>query len=118
MAMTALEQVGYRSNLRCSADSLTPPPKSVQLEPHLYLSPRRSVAVSQAGERKIHIRVEGELHRLLRIRCAELDLTIQDYVVHLLEENLRGRSKTRGRAGGAGTHGRVDDKGKGRQGAT
>jgi len=45
--------------------------------------------MSQTGERKIHVRVEGELHRLLRIRCAELDLTIQDYVVHLLERNLR-----------------------------
>lgn len=50
--------------------------------------------MSQTGERKVHIRVEGELHRLLRIRCAELDLTIQDYVVRLLEENLRGGSPT------------------------
>lgn len=97
------------------ADSLTAPPKSVQLEPHLYLIPKRSTAVSQAGERKIHIRVEGEFHRLLRIRCAELDLTIQDYVVHLLKENLRVLT---GRAADAGTHGRGDGKGKGRKGVT
>lgn len=48
--------------------------------------------MSQAGERKIHIRVAGELHRLLRIRCADLDVTIQDYVVRLLEQNLRSVS--------------------------
>jgi predicted HicB family RNase H-like nuclease len=39
-------------------------------------------------ERKIHVRVGEELHRRLRIRCAELDTTIQDYVVELLDREL------------------------------
>jgi hypothetical protein len=39
-------------------------------------------------ERKIHIRMGEDLHKLLRIRCAELDTTIQDYVVELLGREL------------------------------
>lgn len=42
----------------------------------------------QNTERKIHIRVEEGLHRRLRIRCAELDTTIQDFVVRLLDREL------------------------------
>jgi predicted HicB family RNase H-like nuclease len=42
----------------------------------------------QSTERKIHIRVEEGLHRRLRIRCAELDTTIQDFVVKLLGREL------------------------------
>ena len=42
----------------------------------------------QSTERKIHIRVEEGLHRRLRIRCAELDTTIQDFVVKLLDREL------------------------------
>lgn len=38
--------------------------------------------------RKIHVRVSADLHRQLRIRCAELDLTIQDFVVSVLEREL------------------------------
>lgn len=38
--------------------------------------------------KKIHIRVSPDLHRLMRIRCAELDLTIQDFVANLLEREL------------------------------
>jgi len=72
--------------------------------------------VSETEEKKIHVRVEGELHRLLRIRCAELDLTIQDYVVRLLEENLRNDSESAGRTGGPRTRRRGD--GKGRKGVT
>jgi hypothetical protein len=40
------------------------------------------------AERKIHIRVGEDLHKRLRIRCAELDTTIQDYVVELLGREL------------------------------
>jgi len=40
------------------------------------------------AERKIHIRMGEELHKRLRIRCAELDTTIQDYVVELLDREL------------------------------
>ena len=42
----------------------------------------------QSTTRKIHIRVEEGLHRRLRIRCAELDTTIQDFVVKLLGREL------------------------------
>lgn len=84
---------------------MTGPTSRDLLEPHLYLSPRRSTALSDTEERKIHIRVEGELHRLLRIRCAELDVTIQEYVVGMLERDLRsgtgsqGKGKSKGRKG-------------------
>jgi hypothetical protein len=40
------------------------------------------------AERKIHIRMGEDLHKRLRIRCAELDTTIQDYVVDLLDREL------------------------------
>lgn len=42
----------------------------------------------QSTERKIHIRVEEGLHRRLRIRCAELDTAIQDFVVKLVDREL------------------------------
>jgi predicted HicB family RNase H-like nuclease len=42
----------------------------------------------QSTERKIHIRVEEGLHRRLRIRCAEIDTTIQHFVVRLLNREL------------------------------
>ena len=42
----------------------------------------------QNAERKIHIRMKEDLHRRLRIRCAELDTTIQDFVVELLDREL------------------------------
>jgi len=44
----------------------------------------------RADARKIHIRLLPDLHRRLRIRCAELDVTIQDFVVGLLERELGG----------------------------
>jgi plasmid stability protein len=40
------------------------------------------------AERKIHIRMGEDLHKRLRIRCAELDTTLQDYVVELLAREL------------------------------
>ena len=40
------------------------------------------------AERKIHIRMTQDMHRRLRIRCAELDVTIQDYVVRTLDQAL------------------------------
>jgi len=39
-------------------------------------------------EKKIHVRVTEDLHRRLRIRCAERGVTIQDYVVEVLEHQL------------------------------
>lgn len=48
--------------------------------------------MSPALEKKIHVRLSRELHRQLQIRCAELGLTIQNYVVRLLEGELGPRS--------------------------
>jgi len=44
--------------------------------------------VERDAERKIHIRLTQDMHRQLRIRCAELDVTIQDYVVRMLDQAL------------------------------
>ena len=48
------------------------------------------------AERKIHIRMGEDLHKRLRIRCAELDTTIQDYVVELLDRELSEAAPRRG----------------------
>jgi hypothetical protein len=50
----------------------------------------------RSPERRIHIHMDEDLHKRLRIRCAELDTTIQDCVVALLE---RERSDTASRRG-------------------
>jgi plasmid stability protein len=52
--------------------------------------------------RKIHIRLTPELHQRLRVRCAERDTTIQDFVVELLERELgpEGARKPRARRPG------------------
>ena len=46
--------------------------------------------VERDAERKLHIRLTQDMHRRLRIRCAELDVTIQDYVVRMLDQALAG----------------------------
>lgn len=40
------------------------------------------------AERKIHIRMGEDIHKRLRIRCAELDTTLQNYVGKLLDREL------------------------------
>jgi hypothetical protein len=57
----------------------------------MYLE-REDDMPEQNAERKIHIRIEEDLHRQLRIRCAEVDTTIQDFLVALLGRELSGRS--------------------------
>lgn len=81
-------------SLPCEGDRrplgrLTSPAAPALLKPHLYLSPKRGAVAEQPEEKKIHVRLDGDLHRRLRIRCAELELTIQDYVVRLLQAELR-----------------------------
>jgi plasmid stability protein len=44
----------------------------------------------QNAGKKILIRMEEDLHRRLRIRCAKLDTTIQEFVVELLDRELSG----------------------------
>ena len=56
------------------------------------------------AERKIHIRTDEDLHKKLRIRCDELDTTIQDCVVELLDRELpegRRPARTTAPTGGA-----------------
>ena len=48
--------------------------------------------VERGAERKIHVRLTQGMHKRLRIRCAELDVTIQDYVVRMLEQALTGEA--------------------------
>jgi plasmid stability protein len=43
-------------------------------------------------ERKIHVRLTQDMQKRLRIRCAELDVTIQDYVVRMLDKALAGEA--------------------------
>lgn len=57
------------------------------------------------AERKIHIRMTSDMHRRLRIRCVELDVTIQDNIVRTLDQapscevgdDNKGRSEPRER---------------------
>ena len=44
--------------------------------------------VERSDERKIHIRLTQDMHRRLRLRCAGLEVTIQDYVVRMFEREL------------------------------
>ena len=46
--------------------------------------------VERPAERKIHIRMTQDMHRRLRILCAALDVTIQDFVVRTLDQALTG----------------------------
>ncbi len=48
--------------------------------------------VERDAEKKIHVRLTQDMHRRLRIRCAELDVTIQDYVVRMLDQALAGEA--------------------------
>jgi predicted HicB family RNase H-like nuclease len=47
----------------------------------------------EARERMIHIRLSGEVHRRLRIRAAELDTTIQDWVSETVARELDRQEK-------------------------
>ena len=40
------------------------------------------------GDRRFHISLSEDTHRQMRIRCAEIDVTIQYYVAGLIEDTL------------------------------
>ncbi len=42
----------------------------------------------EGDDRMIHVRLSPDTHRLLRIRVADLDTKIQDWVAGLIEEAL------------------------------
>jgi len=48
---------------------------------------------NSANERKLHVRISEDLHRRLRVHCAEQGITIQAYIVSLLENQLDERNK-------------------------
>ena len=48
---------------------------------------------SQTNNRMIHIRLPDNLHKRVRIRAAEADQTIQDWVVEALQAELNRQEK-------------------------
>jgi predicted HicB family RNase H-like nuclease len=48
---------------------------------------------NQTKNRMIHIRLSEDLHKRLRIRAAETDQTIQDWVVEALQTELNRQKK-------------------------
>ena len=48
---------------------------------------------NQSKNRMIHIRLPENLHKRLRIRAAETDRTIQDWVVQVLQSELNRQEK-------------------------
>lgn len=48
---------------------------------------------NQTNNRMIHIRLPEDLHKRVRIRAAETDQTIQDWVVEALDAELNRQEK-------------------------
>jgi len=48
----------------------------------------KSKPPEEGDGRMIHVRLSPETHRLLRLRAADLDTTIQDWVAALVAETL------------------------------
>jgi predicted HicB family RNase H-like nuclease len=62
----------------------------------------RKAKSPQSSKRMIHIRLSEALHKRLRIRVAELDTTIQDWVAETIEKELNRHeenTETPGRKG-------------------
>ncbi len=51
--------------------------------------------LNETKNRMIHIRLPEELHRRVRIRVAEADQTIQDWVVAALQRELNRQNRER-----------------------
>ena len=54
----------------------------------------KSKSADEATERMIHIRLTPSMHRLLRMRVADEDANIQDWVAELLEDTLKTWERT------------------------
>ena len=50
-------------------------------------------STNQSKNRMIHVRLPENLHKRLRIRAAETDQTIQDWVVKALQAELHRQEK-------------------------
>ncbi len=53
----------------------------------------RNSTTDQTKNRMIHIRLPGDLHKRIRIRAAETDRTIQDWVVEALDKEIKRQEK-------------------------
>jgi len=54
--------------------------------------PKKKQSTSRQAERMIHVRLKNSAHRLLRVRAAEDDVTIQEWVTSLIERALNNSS--------------------------
>jgi len=54
--------------------------------------PKKKQSTSRQAERMIHVRLKNSTHRLLRVRAAEDDVTIQEWVTSLIERALNNSS--------------------------
>jgi len=52
--------------------------------------------LNEIKNRMIHVRLPEDLHKRLRIRAAETDQTIQDWVVAALQKEIDRQSRKRG----------------------
>ena len=48
---------------------------------------------AKSKTRMVHIRLPEDLHKRLRVRAAEADMTIQDWVTEAVRAKLEGKSK-------------------------
>jgi len=53
----------------------------------------RNQKTNQTDNRMIHIRLPEDLHKRVRIRAAETDQTIQDWVVEAMQAELNRQEK-------------------------
>ena len=49
--------------------------------------------IAKSRVRMVHIRLSEDLHKKLRIRAAEADITIQDWVANAIKAKLDGRNE-------------------------
>jgi len=58
---------------------------------------KQSTVETESAERMVHIRLKADTHRRLRVRTAEEDVSIQDWVAALIERELpRDKRQTDG----------------------
>jgi predicted HicB family RNase H-like nuclease len=55
----------------------------------------RKATQNQTNHRMIHVRLPEDVHKRVRIRAAETDKTIQDWVLEALQEELDRQEKER-----------------------
>lgn len=51
-------------------------------------------ALDRTGQRQIHIWVSEDTHKMIRIRVAELDTSLQSWAEEALETQLKAQLKT------------------------